>query len=158
MKSAGTEWIYEFPQRTWCFPKYREDSLFRTCSILNVCDVKLMQTRSCPIQRRPHFRPRSWLGGQAHRLPGKGLMLWSSPAVWRSGNSERPGPRGRCSAGGKGPADPSCVIDRVVECYKSEWRLAKNSSEIYRDCLEMRQTFSRFITLLTVLASRQKEP
>lgn len=27
-------WIYEFPQRTQCFPKYREDSLFRTSRCL----------------------------------------------------------------------------------------------------------------------------
>lgn len=120
-------------------------------------DIKHILTRPCHTQHQPHFRYLDWEDKHIIFIE-KGLMLWFSNTNWHSEDNERPGPFGHCLAGGKRSADFSCVIESVVGHYKSEWRVAKNSSEIYRICLEMRQAFSQFIMALTMLGSKQREP
>lgn len=114
-------------------------------------DIKRILTKACPTQHLLHFRWNLYWEDKHILRIEEGLALWVSTAEQHSGDNGRPGPFGLCSAAGKGPANPLCVIDSVVGHYKSERRVAKNSAKIYRICLEIRQAFHRFILALTML-------
>lgn len=157
--NAGTEWVHhKFPQRIdilGCFPKCKESSLFRTCILLIFVysDIKRILTKACPTQHLRHFRWNLYWEDKHILLIEEGLALWVSTSKRHSGENGRPGPFGLCSAAGKGPTHPLCVIHSLFGHNKSERRVAKSSAKIYRIFLEIRQAFHRFILALTMLPS-----